>query len=77
MLGLAGQSDATAKAHRIMALETAIAERHWPIADRRDRTRTYNLKTRAEVKTSAPNLPMGCCIRRLRTGREASRRQPN
>ena len=57
MLGLAGQSDTTAKAHRIMALETAIAERHWVIADRRDRTRTYNLKTRAQVKALAPTFP--------------------
>ncbi|MFT3729360.1 MAG: M13 family metallopeptidase [Terricaulis sp.] len=57
MLELTHQPDAAAKAARIMALETAIAEQHWPIADRRDRSRTYNLKTRAEVKALAPGYP--------------------
>src|SRR5262249_47129394 len=57
-LTLAGQGNAAqvaAKARRIMALETAIAELHWAIADRRDRSRTYNPKTRAELKTMAPD----------------------
>jgi len=53
MLSLGGQSDAVGKAQRIMALETAIAERHWTIADRRQRDRTYNLKTRAELHAVA------------------------
>jgi putative endopeptidase len=57
MLTLAGQSDAGAKARQAMAFETAIAERHWPIADRRDRDRMYNLKTRAEIRALAPNFP--------------------
>jgi putative endopeptidase len=57
LLTLAGQSGAAAQARRIVALETQIAERHWPIADRRDRSRTYNLKTRAEVRAIAPNFP--------------------
>jgi len=57
MLGLVNQSDAPAKAHRIMALETQIAQHHWPRADRRDRTRTYNLKRRAEVKAIYPQFP--------------------
>ncbi|HVV33692.1 MAG TPA: M13 family metallopeptidase [Vitreimonas sp.] len=57
MLGLVNQTDTAAKAHRIMALETAIAERHWVLADRRDRDKTYNLKTRAEVKALYPQFP--------------------
>ncbi|MEQ1708170.1 MAG: M13 family metallopeptidase [Terricaulis sp.] len=57
ILVMAGQTGAAAKARRVMALETAIAERHWPIADRRDRDRTYNLKTRAEIRALAPNFP--------------------
>ncbi|MGQ0533377.1 MAG: M13 family metallopeptidase [Caulobacteraceae bacterium] len=57
LLTLAGQQNAEAQARRIAALETQIAERHWPIADRRDRSRTYNLKTRAEVRAIAPNFP--------------------
>ncbi|MGD9979780.1 MAG: M13 family metallopeptidase [Hyphomonadaceae bacterium] len=57
LLGLAGQRNTAAQARAIVALETQIAERHWPIADRRDRSRTYNLKTRAEVRALAPNFP--------------------
>ncbi len=57
MLTLAGQSDGAAKSRRIMALETAIARLHWPRADRRDRTRTYNRKTRAELRAIAPTFP--------------------
>lgn len=57
MLTLAGQRNADAKARRILALETQIAERHWPIAERRERDRTYNLKTRAEIRAIAPNYP--------------------
>ena len=57
MLTLAGQSDAARKAQRIVALETRIAELHWPVAERRDRDRTYNLKTRAEIRALAPNFP--------------------
>jgi putative endopeptidase len=57
MLGLINATDTAAKAHRIMALETAIAQHHWARADRRDRTRTYNLKTRAEVKALYPQFP--------------------
>ncbi len=57
LLTLAGQSNAAAQARRIVALETQIAERHWPIADRRNRDRTYNLKTRAEIRAIAPNFP--------------------
>jgi putative endopeptidase len=57
MLTLAGVSDGAAKASAIMALETKIAERHWIITDRRDSTKTYNLKKRAELETLAPDFP--------------------
>ena len=56
--GLIGQPNgAAAKAQAILALETQIAERHWPIADRRERDRTYNLKSRADLRALAPNFP--------------------
>jgi putative endopeptidase len=57
MLGLLNQTNTTAKAARIMALETQIAHRHWKIEDRRDRDKTYNLKTRAEIRALAPHFP--------------------
>jgi predicted metalloendopeptidase len=40
-----------------MALETEIAKLHWVITDRRDATKTYNLRTRAELNTLAPDFP--------------------
>ncbi|KAF0186864.1 MAG: putative endopeptidase [Hyphomonadaceae bacterium] len=57
MLTLAGIADGEAKAARIMALETEIAQRHWPIEDRRDAVKTYNLKTRAGLDEMAPDFP--------------------
>lgn len=57
LLTLAGISDGDAKAARIMALETAIAGHHWPIEDRRDAVKTYNLKTRAGLDEMAPDFP--------------------
>src|SRR5262249_17815996 len=55
--GLVNQTDTAAKARRIMALETQIAHRHWKIEDRRDRDKTYNLKTRAQIKAIYPQFP--------------------
>jgi putative endopeptidase len=57
MLEVVGQTGAAAKAQRILAFETAIAERHWPIAERRERERTYNLMSRAQVRALAPSYP--------------------
>ncbi|HRP12011.1 MAG TPA: hypothetical protein PLK37_13340 [Terricaulis sp.] len=57
MLGVAGEANAARKAQQVMALETQIAEMHWPVADRRDRSRTYNVMTRAQIRALAPNFP--------------------
>jgi len=57
LLTLANQSDPAGKARAIVAFETQIAERHWPIADRRDRSRTYNPQTRAQLAALAPRFP--------------------
>ena len=56
MLALAGISDADAKAARIMALETRIAQAHWAAERTRDAIANYNPKSRAEVKAFAPGL---------------------
>ncbi len=60
MLALAGQRDAAAKAARILALETRIAELHWKVAERRDRDRdrTYNRRTREEVVALLEGYPV-------------------
>jgi len=57
MLTLVGDTDTTPKAQAILELETQIAERHWPVADRRERERTYNLMRRANVRGLAPGFP--------------------
>ncbi len=57
MLKLAGMADAAARARSIVDLETAIARVHWPIAKRRERDLTYNLRTREELDKLAPGFP--------------------
>jgi putative endopeptidase len=57
VLTLVGVQNASTQARAIMALETRIAEIHWPIAERRERERTYNLRTRADVHAFAPRFP--------------------
>lgn len=57
MLALAGEKNTAAQAKQILALETQIARQHWKVEDRRDRIRTYNLRTRAELNKLAPQYP--------------------
>jgi putative endopeptidase len=57
MLALAGEEGAANQAKAIFDLETKIAEIHWPIAKRRERNLTYNLRTREELDTLAPSCP--------------------
>ena len=57
MLSLAGASDAAAKAIQILALETKIAECHWPRAKLRERDLTYNLRSIAQLEQMAPEFP--------------------
>ena len=57
ILTLAGDTAAKANAQKIVAFETEIAKRHWPVAKRRERELTYNLRTRAELDKLAPEWP--------------------
>jgi putative endopeptidase len=57
LLELAGDEKAAADAAAILALETKIAERHWPVADRRERDKMYNPRTLAELEKEAPEFP--------------------
>ncbi|MBC7769885.1 MAG: M13 family metallopeptidase [Phycisphaerales bacterium] len=57
LLTLANQPNAARKARDIVAFETQIAELHWAVADRRDRSRTYNLQTRQQIAALAPRFP--------------------
>ncbi len=56
MLTLAKQPDPEGAAKRIMALETAIAEKHWDRARSRDRDATYNKMTVAELSALTPSF---------------------
>ncbi len=54
MLGFAGIADAADRAEKVLALETAMAKHHWDRADRRDRDKTYNLRSFAELQREFP-----------------------
>ena len=56
MLTLAGESDASAKADRIMALETKLAKVHWTPEQSRDVKANYNPMTRAQLAKFAPEV---------------------
>ena len=57
LLTLAGQPDPADSARDILALETEIAKLHWAKAERRDRDKIYNARTRAELASLAPEFP--------------------
>ncbi len=57
ILGMVNYANPGAAADAIMALETKIAEIHWPIEKLRDRDANYNAKNRASLKAFAPEFP--------------------
>ncbi len=63
MLTLGGWENAEAAADAIVALETRIAEAHWTRAQSRDRDRTYNPMTLAELQRDAPGFPWAAYFR--------------
>jgi putative endopeptidase len=62
MLGLAGLSEAEARAARIYALEERIARAQRTRADSRDVDKLYNLWTRADFAAKAPGLDWGAFL---------------
>lgn len=54
MLGFAGVTDAKSRAEAIIALETELAKRLWDRAQLRDRDKTYNLRTFAQLREEFP-----------------------
>src|SRR5690348_518240 len=55
LLTLAEQPDPAGAADRIIALETAIAGKHWDRAKNRDRNATYNRMTVAQLAAMSPS----------------------
>ena len=54
---MAAKSDPGMRADRQIALETRLAEAHWPIEQTRDLDKTYNKMTRDQIKKLAPDFP--------------------
>jgi putative endopeptidase len=57
VLAMVGNKQAGEGGAQILALETKIAALHWPIADRRERDKTYNLRTIEQLQAEAPAFP--------------------
>jgi putative endopeptidase len=53
MFGLAGLTDAAARAARVLELESTLAASHWDNVESRDSEKTYNLTTWKEVVITA------------------------
>jgi putative endopeptidase len=56
MLQMAGWPTPEKSAADIVALETQIAEAHWTRAESRNRDKTYNLMTMAQLQSAAPDF---------------------
>jgi putative endopeptidase len=69
MLTLAGWDDPAGAADAILAFETRIAEAHWSLEDSRDRDRTYNARTPAELALQAPGFDWDAYLAALGLGR--------
>ena len=55
LLTLANQPDPAGAAGRVLALETAVAQKHWDRARSRDRNATYNKMSVAELAAASPS----------------------
>jgi putative endopeptidase len=56
MLTLAGEANAAARAKAIVDFETNIAQVHWPRAESRNATKTYNRFSLAELRKLGPSF---------------------
>jgi putative endopeptidase len=59
LLDMAGWPEPDARADDVVAFETRIAEASWSRAESRDRDKTYNPLTLAELDALAPDFPWG------------------
>ena len=56
LLTLAGWQDPAGNAAKVLAFETEVAKAHWTRAESRNRDKTYNPVTRAELAQMAPGI---------------------
>ncbi len=66
---LAGITNPQARADRIIALETEIAELHWTPEKRRDVQANYDPMTRAQLRAFAPQVPWDRALTDLKLGK--------
>jgi putative endopeptidase len=57
MLGMAGWANPEAAAAAVVAMETRLAQAHWTRAQNRDRDKTYNAMSLAELEAQSPGFP--------------------
>jgi putative endopeptidase len=62
LLDMAGWPEASQRANDIVAFETRLAEASWSRAESRDRDKTYNPLTPAELDALAPDFPWGALL---------------
>ena len=63
MLELAHWPEPQAAAERVLALETQLAQAHWTRADSRNRDKTYNPATLAQLQEQAPSFPWAVYVK--------------
>jgi putative endopeptidase len=63
VLTLAGEANAAPRAQAILALETRVAQAHWPRAESRDADKTYNKMAIAQLAKQAPGFDFASLIR--------------
>lgn len=68
VFALAGMTDPAMRAERILAMETRVAEAHWPAEDTRDLDKTYNKLSRDEIRKLAPDFPWSPYLQALGMG---------
>ena len=68
MLEMIGWENPTKAAADIMAFETAVAEEHWPIAERRQFDKLYNPIAVSELSTYAPGFDWSAFLNAAKVG---------
>jgi len=67
LLTMAGEPDAAARAQAIVAFETEIAKVHWTRIESRDREKTYNKMTVADLTKAAPGFDFATYLKGVGT----------
>ena len=72
LLTEAGQENSKARAEAIMTFETAMAENYWTRVEMRDRDKTYNKMSRAELVELTKGLPTQIMLDEIGVGEQDS-----